>query len=112
MAPGINPHQCVKCGAPVGAGGGRCPFCGTEQPKLANDPSQAAAVGLTDVNRARMGRPPIHAKPKSNAGLFVGIAVGGTLGGVLGMLAIIPLIAIGKAIVSTVAEGVRNAATA
>lgn len=96
MAPGsINPHQCVKCGAPVGAGGGRCPFCGTEQPKIANDPSQAAAVGLTDVNRARMGRPPIHAKPKSNAGLFVGIAVGGVflvgaIGGVVGWLVLRP----------------------
>lgn len=44
--------------------------------------------------------------------VIVGIAVGGTLGGVVGMLAIIPLIAIGKAIVSTVVEGVRNAATA
>jgi predicted PurR-regulated permease PerM len=44
--------------------------------------------------------------------VIVGIAIGGTLGGVLGMLAIIPLIAIGKAIVETIVEGVRNAATA
>jgi predicted PurR-regulated permease PerM len=43
--------------------------------------------------------------------VIVGIAVGGTLGGVLGMLAIIPLIAVFKAIVTTVVEGVRNAAT-
>ena len=44
--------------------------------------------------------------------VIVGIFVGGTLGGVLGMLAIIPLIAVVRAIVVTVAEGVRNAARA
>jgi predicted PurR-regulated permease PerM len=44
--------------------------------------------------------------------VIVGIAIGGSLGGVLGMLVIIPLIAVGKAIVTTVAEGVRNASTA
>lgn len=44
--------------------------------------------------------------------VIVGIFVGGTLGGIPGMLAIIPLIAVSKAIVSTVAEGVRNASTA
>ncbi len=44
--------------------------------------------------------------------VIVGIAIGGSLGGVLGMLVIIPLIAVAKAIVTTVAEGVRNAATA
>lgn len=44
--------------------------------------------------------------------VIVGIAVGGSLGGVLGMLAIIPLIAIAKAIASTIAEGWRNAQTA
>ncbi|MBL9038054.1 MAG: AI-2E family transporter [Archangium sp.] len=44
--------------------------------------------------------------------VIVGIAVGGTLGGILGMLAIIPVIAVCKAIVSTVVQGVRNAATA
>lgn len=44
--------------------------------------------------------------------VIVGIAVGGTLGGILGMLAIIPLIAVTKAVASTIAEGVRNAATA
>lgn len=38
-----------------------------------------------------------------------GVLIGGSLGSVLGMLAIIPLIAVGKAIVSTVAEGARNA---
>lgn len=43
--------------------------------------------------------------------VIVGISVGGTLGGVLGMLGAIPLIAVSKAIASTVAEGVRNAAT-
>lgn len=42
--------------------------------------------------------------------VIVGIAVGGTLGGVLGMLAIIPSIAVVKAIVSTVIEGVKDAA--
>ena len=41
----------------------------------------------------------------------VGIAIGGSLGGVIGMLVIIPLIAVGKSIATTVAEGVRNAAT-
>lgn len=44
--------------------------------------------------------------------VIVGIAVGATLGGVLGMLAIIPMIAVAKAIATTLAEGVRNAATA
>ena len=44
--------------------------------------------------------------------VIVGIAVGGTLGGVLGMLAIIPMIAVAKAIATTLAEGVRNASTA
>ena len=44
--------------------------------------------------------------------VIVGIAIGGTLGGILGMLAIIPLIAVGKAIATTVAEGLRNASTA
>lgn len=44
--------------------------------------------------------------------VIVGIAVGGTLGGVVGMLAIIPLIAVCKAIATTVAEGVRNASAA
>jgi len=39
------------------------------------------------------------------------VIVGSTLGGVVGMLVIIPLIAITKAIASTVAQGVRNAAT-
>jgi predicted PurR-regulated permease PerM len=43
--------------------------------------------------------------------VIVGISVGGTLGGIVGMLVVIPLIAITKAIVSTLAEGVRNAAT-
>ncbi|MBM4783379.1 MAG: AI-2E family transporter [Archangiaceae bacterium] len=43
--------------------------------------------------------------------VIVGISVGGTLGGVVGMLAIIPLIAVAKAIASTVAEGIKNAAT-
>lgn len=43
--------------------------------------------------------------------VLVGIFVGGTLGGVLGMLAIIPLIAVVKAIITTVAEGIENAAT-
>ncbi len=43
--------------------------------------------------------------------VIVGIAVGGTLGGVPGMLAIIPSIAVVKAIATTVAEGVRNDAT-
>lgn len=41
--------------------------------------------------------------------VIVGIFVGGTLGGILGMLAAIPAIAIGKAIVTTIAEGVQNA---
>jgi predicted PurR-regulated permease PerM len=44
--------------------------------------------------------------------VIVGIAIGGSLGGVLGMLVIIPLLAVTKAIVSTVADGVRNALTA
>ncbi len=44
--------------------------------------------------------------------VIVGIAVGGTLGGVVGMLVIIPLIAVGKAIATTIAEGLRNAAAA
>lgn len=44
--------------------------------------------------------------------IIVGIAVGGTLGGILGMLAIIPLLAVAKAIATTVAEGARNASTA
>jgi predicted PurR-regulated permease PerM len=44
--------------------------------------------------------------------VIVGIAIGGSLGGVLGMLVIIPLIAVAKAIIGTVAEGVRNASTA
>lgn len=44
--------------------------------------------------------------------VIVGIAVGGSLGGILGMLAIIPLIAVTKAIAGTIAEGVRNARTA
>jgi predicted PurR-regulated permease PerM len=44
--------------------------------------------------------------------VIVGISVGGTLGGVLGMLVIIPMIAVAKAIALTIAEGVRNAATA
>jgi hypothetical protein len=93
----VNPHQCVKCGAPVGTGGGRCPFCGTEQPQ-AGPPSMggglsptAATVGLTDANRARMGRPSIRiAPPKKSpigtiavAGIVlvavVGVAAGGYL---------------------------------
>lgn len=44
--------------------------------------------------------------------VIVGIAVGGTLGGVLGMLGIIPAIAVTKAIVSTVIEGVQDAQVA
>ncbi len=36
--------------------------------------------------------------------VIVGIAIGGSLAGVVGMLAIIPLIAVGKAIATTVAE--------
>ncbi len=43
--------------------------------------------------------------------VIVGIAVGGHIGGVIGMLVIIPLIAVVKAIVTTVAEGLRNAST-
>jgi predicted PurR-regulated permease PerM len=43
--------------------------------------------------------------------VIVGIAVGGTLGGVPGMLAIIPSIAVAKAIATTIAEGVQNAST-
>ncbi|GEM_PF-742682 len=42
--------------------------------------------------------------------VIVGISVGGSLGGIVGMLAIIPLIAITKAIASTVVDAVRNAA--
>lgn len=42
--------------------------------------------------------------------VIVGISIGGSLGGILGMLAIIPLIAITKAIAATVADAVRNAA--
>lgn len=44
--------------------------------------------------------------------VIVGIAVGGTLGGVPGMLAIIPSIAVVKAIATTLAEGIRNAEAA
>ena len=44
--------------------------------------------------------------------VIVGISVGGTLGGVVGMLAIIPMIAVTKAIAITIAEGVANAVTA
>ncbi len=44
--------------------------------------------------------------------VIVGIAVGGTLGGVPGMLAIIPTIAVVKAIATTLTEGFRNASTA
>lgn len=44
--------------------------------------------------------------------VIVGIAVGGTLGGVPGMLLIIPTIAVVKAIATTLAEGVRNASAA
>ena len=90
---GVNPHQCVKCGAPVGTGGGRCPFCGTEQPQaaLGADRSQIATVGLTDANRARLGRPSVRvpAPKKSRVGLFLvfgGLAValvGVTVGGLL-----------------------------
>lgn len=62
----------MKCGAPVGTTGGRCPFCGTEQPKLTTqEPTGAAAVGLSDVNRARMGRPSMQPKKSGNTGLFV-----------------------------------------
>lgn len=43
--------------------------------------------------------------------VIVGIAIGGSLGGILGMLAIIPLIAVAKAIIGTAAEGIRNAST-
>lgn len=42
--------------------------------------------------------------------VIVGISVGGALGGVVGMLAIIPAIAVTKAIASTVVEGMRNGA--
>jgi hypothetical protein len=73
---GVNPHQCVKCGAPVGTGGGRCPFCGTEQPKLAATPGEAAVVGLTNVNRQRMGRPPLVNKEKSP---LTAIAISGSV---------------------------------
>jgi predicted PurR-regulated permease PerM len=41
--------------------------------------------------------------------VIVGIFVGGTLGGIPGMLAAIPAIAVGKAIVTTIVEGVQNA---
>ena len=92
----VNPHQCVKCGAPVGTGGGRCPFCGTEQPQTAPVSMNGlrpdvATVGLTDANRARMGRPSIRiaAPKKSPIGTIVimgvvvvavaGVAVGGYL---------------------------------
>ncbi|MGV3621657.1 MAG: AI-2E family transporter [Archangium sp.] len=44
--------------------------------------------------------------------VIVGLAIGGTIGGILGMLAIIPIIAVAKAIVTTLIEGVRNASTA
>lgn len=43
--------------------------------------------------------------------VILGISVGGTLGGVAGMLVSVPLIAITKAVVTTVIEGLRNAAT-
>lgn len=44
--------------------------------------------------------------------VIVGLAIGGTVGGILGMLAIIPIIAVAKAIVTTLVEGFRNASTA
>ncbi|MCC6649142.1 MAG: hypothetical protein IT374_26685 [Polyangiaceae bacterium] len=75
-----NPSQCVKCGAPVGTTGGRCPFCGTEQPRVSTlEPSGAAAVGLTDVNRARTARPSFRPQPKARSGGIVAVAVVGAL---------------------------------
>ncbi len=64
-----NPSQCVKCGAPVGTTGGRCPFCGTEQPRVtAHEPTGAAAVGLTQVNRMRSARPSLRPQPTGRSG--------------------------------------------
>lgn len=85
QTPPQSAAACIKCGAPVGHSGGRCPFCGTEQP---NDPSNvnAATVGLTDVNRARMSRrPPTPSVRKREAPLgwiFLGVAVLGVAIGV------------------------------
>lgn len=70
------PIQCIKCGAPLGTGGGRCPFCGTEQPKTGPQ-GGAAFVGLTDVQRARMGRSMPPKKASSNTGLVIGLAAAG-----------------------------------
>jgi len=90
MQPGPDPNQvrCSKCQAPLGQSIGRCPFCGTEV-GAAPDPSRQfnpAYVGLSEENRARMGRSARAPKPASSkmgAAVFVAaalllIAVGGT----------------------------------
>lgn len=89
MQPGPDPNQirCSKCQAPLGQSIGRCPFCGTEI-GATPDPRQfePAYVGLSEENRARMGRSPRTTKPASSkmgAAVFVAaalllIAVGGT----------------------------------
>ncbi len=68
------PIQCTKCGAPIGTGGGRCPFCGTEQPRTGPH-GGAAFVGLSDIQRARMGRSLPPPKKSSSTGVVVGAAV-------------------------------------
>lgn len=81
-----NPSQCVKCGAPVGTTGGRCPFCGTEQPRVtSHEPTGAAAVGLTHVNRVRSARPSQRPKPA------------GAAGGVIAAVAVVGILAVGGA---------------
>jgi hypothetical protein len=78
---GISPHQCVKCNAPVSTSGGRCPFCGTEQPTVGPTQGfQAATVGLSDLNRARMGLQPQAPKARPSmqpaALVVVGVLAG------------------------------------
>ena len=91
-----NPSQCVRCGAPVGISGGRCPFCGTEQPKVVpTGPSNAATVGLNDANRMSMGRPPLAPKKKSSMPLVLGLLTAlvflvAVVGGVAGWLYLRP----------------------
>lgn len=62
---------CFKCSAPLGAGDKRCPFCGSEQPapspmSVNPPPFEAAQVGLTDSNKARIekGSRPVVLPPR------------------------------------------------
>lgn len=69
-APAPMSRSCIKCEAPVGPTGGRCPFCGTEQPVQPTPRSEIARAnaGLVDANRKQMGLRPlvvVQAKPSS-----------------------------------------------